>query len=136
VCVSKKGGTLYSGSCHSGDKTLTWNKQGRRGAPGKSLASALVVPGPGLMYAKGFSGVTHPSTGTYCLAPSGTLSSATHPIALVSAEYEYSSGSSLVAYPGDKGEATDCPAGNYTVYTKNFSGAASDSVAFYIVIPA
>jgi len=134
VCVSKQGGALYAGKCHSGDSTLTWNKTGRRGAPGKALASALVTSDPSLMYAHGFSGVTHPSTGTYCLAPSGTLSSTTHPIALVTVEYEYSSGSSLSAFVGD--QSSDCPTGDYTVYTENFSGVSSDSVAFYIVVPA
>ena len=135
VCVSKQGGTLYKGSCHSGDSTLSWNRRGRRGAPGRALASALVDPGlsPSLKHAHGFSGVTHPATGTYCVAPSG-LSATTHPVALLTVEYEYSSGSSLAAYIGEK--SGDCPDSSYTVYTYDFDASPTDNVAFYIVVPA
>ena len=95
VCVSHKAGTLYKAKgCAKGDKKLTWNRLGPKGATGprgiQGLPGKNGVPGTARAYAwvhagttpsldpnrtKGFTAVTHPGghTGYYCLTLSSNI---------------------------------------------------------------
>jgi hypothetical protein len=66
VCVSHRGGTLYKArKCGKHDRSLSWNIQGRQGAPGAAgQQGASGTPG-----AQGVQGIPGPTT---TLAPSGT----------------------------------------------------------------
>jgi hypothetical protein len=161
ACVHNKGGGLYSAQkCARRDKRLTWNvigpvgpaggqgpagAQGSAGAKGSAGAQGPAGTSGALAYAymdrtatlkdtRNFSGFTHPSTGTYCLVPSGGVSATTSPVAVLTAEYERSATSTLAAYLADGAPA--CPAGDYTVLTTDFSGTSTNNVAFFIVVPS
>ncbi len=80
-----------------------------------------------------FTAVSRVATGDYCLTPAAGIdpSSGT---ASVSVEWGSSSGNSLAAfYVADQ---FFCAAGEYEVQTYDFSGTASNAVAFTIVIPS
>jgi hypothetical protein len=107
---------------------------GPAGAPGTALAYALMNRSGTLQHVRNFSGYTNPATGEYCLVPSGGVTPAASPVALVSVEYESSATAALAAFVLEG--APDCPAGNYEVRTYNFSSTLSSNVAFYIVVPS
>ena len=83
-------------------------------------------------YNKGFASVTHPGTGTYCLAASkpAKFNPFTRP-ALVTVDWGQSIGSSLMAFIDyDAG----CPANDYEILTYDTSGASTDNAAFVIAV--
>jgi hypothetical protein len=88
---------------------------------------------------KNFSAVTNPSTGIYCLTPSGGVTEAGAAPA-VTVEWGSSSGSNLSAYWEDQtGGPFDCPAGQFEVRTYAFTAGGNNtlnnSVSFTIVVP-
>jgi len=88
---------------------------------------------------KNFSAVDNPSTGIYCLTPSGGVTEAGSAPS-VSVEWGTSSGNNLAAYweSQDFG-GNDCPAGQFEVQTYTFTAGGdntlSDNVGFTIVVP-
>jgi len=88
---------------------------------------------------KNFSAVSNPSTGIYCLTPSGGVTEAgTAPS--VSVEWGTSSGNNLSAYwESATGGPYDCAAGQFEVETFTFTAGgnntSSNNVGFTIVVP-
>lgn len=110
---------------------------GPTGTPGSARAYATVTsPGSGVTLDSArtlnFTGVSHAETGVYCLTPSGGVDTSTG-TASVSVEWGASSGNSLAAFYQNGNFI--CSAGNYEVRTYDFTGTASDGVAFTIVVP-
>jgi hypothetical protein len=108
------------------------------GAPiGRAYASVQRSPVVQLEGArtKGFSAVTRPSTGVYCLTFIPPTPSATGPI-MVTVEWSNSLGFDLLAFP--LATVFTCPAGQLEVRTYQFpAGAAalSNNVSFYVLVP-
>jgi hypothetical protein len=116
---------------------------GQTGPAGTARAYALMsTPGSDpceLLPAvtKNFSSCTRPETGVYCLTPAASVNPMTAP-AFVTVEWGFSSGNSLAAFVEDTsafGGIDVCGTGAYEVRTYNFKGEATDSVAFYILVP-
>ena len=105
---------------------------GAAGAPGTARAYAQVNTTPALVAArtKGFTTVTRPGTGVYCVTAPG-IDPATS-AAVVSPEWGASAGADLGA--SVYANAPSCPAGAFQVMTIN-AGGLSNSTAFYIVVP-
>ncbi|GAC1521506.1 MAG: hypothetical protein NVS2B6_05970 [Thermoleophilaceae bacterium] len=79
----------------------------------------------------------HPSTGIYCLTPTGGIDPTTSS-AQVSVEWGNSLGSSLAAFIQDQGSysgTSDCTASQFEVRTYDLSGSLTDNVAFFLLIP-
>ncbi|MDR3555661.1 MAG: hypothetical protein P4L55_12965 [Syntrophobacteraceae bacterium] len=109
-------------------------------ATGQSVATvgghvrlvAIIKPGGGVLRSLGVSQVTNPSTGVYCIKPSGPFD-VTKVVASVTPEDQYSSGHSLLAYFA----ATNftCPAKTLEVHTYDLAGSLNNYVAFTIIVP-
>jgi len=100
----------------------------------------MVRPGGSFEVArtKNFSAVTNPSTGVYCLTPSGGVTEAGSAPA-VTVEYGNSTGDNLSAYWQDATGGNDCAAGQFEVRTYTFTAGGnntlSNNVGFTIVVP-
>jgi hypothetical protein len=126
-----KNGSLLSKDFKSGQLP-----KGDTGAPGTARAYAQVdQAGPVLVGArtKGFSAVTRPSTGVYCLTPSPAID----PEATASvASPEFGGSSSVPGFAEVRGIASNsCPAGQFAVHTFNLAGAANSGVSFFLIVP-
>ena len=106
--------------------------------PAKSSAklAAFIAPDGQVIRAKGVADVTNPGVGIYCIKPS-TKMDLTTVIPVVSVEWGFSSGNSLLAFYFDYTQFSsgDCPAGYLEVLTYDFASGtpvASDTVAFTI----
>lgn len=100
-------------------------------------AWAYVEGGTTFTRSKGFTGLTHPAVGLYCLTPSPGVAPRTS-TAVVTIDWGSSSGHDLLAFSNDL--APNCPAGTFEVRTYKFGAnpanpALSDAVAFYIFVP-
>jgi hypothetical protein len=73
ACAKKKGGTLYTGKCHKGDKKLSWNTTGPKGATGAKGATG----GTGAAGATGRTGPAGPVTLTHLISAVQTCTAAT-----------------------------------------------------------
>jgi hypothetical protein len=91
----------------------------------------------GVIRSKGVKSVSNPKTGVFCITPSVSLD-LTKIYPLVSIEWGYSSGSSLLAYWRDTSLSTDCGATDLEVQTYDFNNGGSpvpsQLVAFDLVI--
>ena len=78
----------------------------------------------------GFTAVSNPSTGVYCLTPEDpSIDPLTRPL-IVTAEFENSAGSGLEA----SAAYDNCPTGQFGVVTQQ-SGSDSNDVAFFVFVP-
>jgi hypothetical protein len=93
-----------------------------RAAPVPTLDAALT---------KGFTAVTQPGIGVYCLTAPGI--SPTIAPAIVSVEWAYSSGNLLAAFQDLM--SNGCAGGQFAVRTYDFSGNLTNNVSFNIFIP-
>ena len=117
--------------------------KGDTGAPGTARAYAY-MDSPGtdpcdLLAAetKNFTACSRPSTGVYCLSPAAGIDPNSSP-AFVTVEWGSSGGNSLAVFVEDTnqfGSTDDCGTTRYEVQTYDFTGAASDNVAFNILVP-
>ncbi len=114
---------------------------GPQGPAGTARAYAMVFPGGTFEAArtKNFSAVSNPSTGIYCLTPSGGVTEAGSAPAITVEEIN-SSGDNLSAFWRDStGGPFECAAGQFEVLTYAFTAggdnALNNSVAFTIVVP-
>jgi hypothetical protein len=82
----------------------------------------------------GFTAVTRPSTGTYCLTPVAGIDPTTS-ITLVTPEWSNSSGSTLAAYSRSCATCAGCAAADFAVVTYDFAGNLSNGVAFEVLVP-
>lgn len=114
---------------------------GLANAPGTPLfppyaqAAAFVDAGGAVVSSKGFSAITHPSTGQYCLELVGSVQAKTVPH--VTVDWSRSLGNILFAYW--RSAQAGCPGAtprtiNVTTYATS-SGTLSDSVAFVVIVP-
>ncbi|MEA2211607.1 MAG: hypothetical protein QOF83_1555 [Solirubrobacteraceae bacterium] len=156
ACVQKHSHLVYTGKCKKQDKKLSWSSTGPRGPAGpigaagaKGATGASGPAGTARAYAKVFTGgtfdtartknfsaVTNPSTGIYCLTPSGVTEAGTAPG--VSVDWGSSPGSDNMSAYWDS-QPNDCPAGQFEVQTYEFAigtdNTLSNNVAFTIVVP-
>jgi hypothetical protein len=103
--------------------------------PSALSASAFVDPASGLVkaYTHNFTAVHKSGIGTYCLVPSTPALKKLKSVAMVTPEFERSSGSDLRAFIAVGDSA--CPAGDFVVLTRDGAGAPTDNVAFQIWVP-
>jgi hypothetical protein len=88
---------------------------------------------------KGFSAVTQPSTGVYCLTPSDSSVDPTTVPWFVTIDWDLSGGSDLMAFISSSGLGF-CSAGQFTVLTYTFGAnpsvpVLSNNVAFEVFVP-
>jgi hypothetical protein len=108
------------------------------GAPvGRAYASVQRSPAVAFEAArtKGFTTVTRPSTGVYCLTFAAPAPTPTGPI-MVTVEWGNSLGFDLLAFP--VGTPFNCAVGQIEVRTYQFPGGAaalSNNVSFFVLIP-
>jgi hypothetical protein len=93
----------------------------------------LYSPISGTIRSKNVASVSSPSVGIYCFAPT-TAQNLDKIYPLVSVEWGWSSGNSLVAMVRDTAEFTNCAAGELEVRTFDLTGVPSGSVAFYLML--
>ena len=114
--------------------------QGPKGDPGDPGPAggvrmrAIVEDGdpPTMSFNEGFSGVTNPVVGTYCLTPSTPIDVTQNP-GVVSVEWYHSSGYNLLAevvIPVD-----ECPEGDYEVKTYFTDGTETNEISFVLIVP-
>jgi hypothetical protein len=108
-----------------------------KGTDGRAWAYVQRSPTIAIVRSKGFSGLTHPSTGVFCLMPSLGVS-LTGSAFLVSVDWGNSSGSDTLAF-GVEGQL-DCPADTFEVRTYKLGAtpanpSLSDLVAFNVYLP-
>jgi hypothetical protein len=115
---------------------------GANGAPGTARAYAAVNPGtpPDASFdtarTSGFTAVSHPNPGIYCLTPAAGISPSDRP-AVVSVDWD------STASPEGNGVAmrvlSFCPAGTFGVLTERRVGsgdaANADNIGFSIIVP-
>ncbi len=115
---------------------------GANGAPGTARAYAAVNPGapPAASFdtarTSGFTAVSHPNPGIYCLTPAAGISPSDRP-AVVSVDWD------TTTSPEGNGVAmrvlSFCPAGTFGVLTERRVGsgdaANADNVGFSIIVP-
>jgi hypothetical protein len=111
---------------------------GAQGVPGTARAYALVTYtgsfAPGLPH-PGFTGVTNPSTGFYCLTTDGSFSPSQYP-AVVSADYDWSPDQFIGAeYRDTTNGSPICTAGQYEVVTVDMVGQTPSNEGFSIIVP-
>jgi hypothetical protein len=109
---------------------------GTPGAPGTARAYASVSDFDEFESTpKGFSSVERPETGVYCLTPSpGSGINVEHPNAVVSVEWDESSGEELLAFALNTGTSS-CPSTTIEVRTYNLKHESTNSAAFTIIVP-
>lgn len=156
ACYSKRTGVLRVGaSCRSGERPLAWNRSGPQGpqgavgptgsdgasgASGSARAYAYVhgsVGSPSFATAKtkGFTAVSEPAHGVYCLTAPGIDPATTAPA--VTAVYN----SGFAGIPTSaKLEAlgSDCASGQFEVLTQDIQSGSevnSPNLDFTIVVP-
>lgn len=100
------------------------------------VASPGASPAFNAARTRGFTGITSPSTGLYCLTPAVGITPATSPL-VVSVDWSNSSGSDLWVYWRSSG--IGCPAGDFAVLTYQLGGDTtpdlSATVAFAAFVP-
>jgi len=111
---------------------------GTNGINGTARAYGLINPGtsPTLnaSYTKDFTGVTHITTGVYCLAAEAGINPAGNPVFLTVEFVGTSSpreGTTATWYR----PAFDCPAGAYEILTLRAGVGLVDNVAFAAMVP-
>lgn len=95
---------------------------------------ALILPGGGIVRAKGVASVSHPSIGQYCIVPKNTMVVAGNLVPSVSVDWSNSSGNELLAFYRSSGSG--CPANNISILTYTSPGgtaALSDLVGFTVI---
>ena len=119
--------------------------QGPQGPAGTALAYAQVSPGGALpsfvaQRTSGFSAVTRPAGGLYCLAPVDALlgqtfsgGQPTRPT-VASVEYGNSAMQQQTLIVEVRGATNDCPANTFEVRTYR-NGALANDIAFTLVVP-
>jgi hypothetical protein len=116
-------------------------KEGKEGAPGKNgnpgAYATVIDSGPPSFAGShpGFTAVTSPAEGVYCLTPASGIDYS-HPIASV--EWYESSGSDLLAEPIGGEQQSDCPAGQLEVRTYHFPGGTAalyGDISFSVFVP-
>jgi hypothetical protein len=110
---------------------------GAPGAPGTARAYAE-VDGLGLALiaarTKNFTAVTRPATGVYCL----TINPATgiDPRAVASvASVDFGASAPSTGVAEVRGSGLGCPAGRFEVETFDLTGAATNGIAFHLIVP-
>jgi hypothetical protein len=140
--------------CPNGFTPFEWNVVGPTGPTGATgptgptgaagagaRAYAYVDPSP-LAFVAGhvlnFSAVTRPSTGIYCLTPSGGVSQ-TNAVPSVTVEWgESGPGSNLIAFWREHPNGNSCPSTNdfeVRTYDTGDTNVLANDVAFTIVVP-
>jgi hypothetical protein len=98
-----------------------------------AVAYALYTdPGLDPALTHGFTKITHPLTGVYCLKPVAGINPA-KTVAMVTPEFGNSGGGELEAYDYAPGAGNSCPAGDFEVWTQQ-AGADWNNVAFEIEV--
>jgi hypothetical protein len=140
--------------CRFYENTLDWNQTGPTGptgatgptgptgAAGAGARAYAFVDDGSVAFVAGhvlnFSAVTRPSTGIYCLTPSGGVSQ-TNAVPSVSVEWGFSSGSNLIAYWREHPAGNSCPNVNdFEVRTYDTTGGnnvLANNISFTIVVP-
>ena len=106
--------------------------KGDAGADGSAKAWAYVDPSvPSIVRGSGFTTLTRPVAGHYCLTASG-LSSTTS-AAQVSVDDSESDGDENLAYWVSSG--SNCASGQFEVMTKGIGGMPDNAIAFVITVP-
>jgi len=97
-----------------------------------SLIAAVAADATDFIYDKGFTSVTHPAVGTYCLTPKNSKYTPFNHPAIVTPDWFYSvSGEQTLAFfVYDE----DCAQNQYEVLTYDLSNTLSDNVAFQIAV--
>ena len=103
-------------------------------APNSRIA-AFVSQGGSVVRSKGINGVSHPSTGLYCIDPKSATFNVNKAVPVLSIDWSSSLGDALMAQWRSTG--IGCPAGQFAVLT--FDGEdgtfdLSDSVSFTFVV--
>lgn len=112
--------------------------QGPKGDAGPAGAGArmraVVEDGdpPTFSFNEGFSSVTNPIEGTYCLTPSTPIDVTQNP-GVVSVEWYHSSGFNLLAQVVIP--VSDCPDGDYEVKTYFTDSTETNDISFVLVVP-
>jgi len=112
---------------------------GAAGANGSAVAYAYVNANTGhptfdTARTKGFTSVTSPSSGTYCLAATG-IDSTSHPLIVSVVDNTGFANSPMVAYNISTTDA-GCPAAGWAVETKNGSpNSPTPNLDFEVVVP-
>ncbi len=104
---------------------------GSQGLPGTARAYAVCDRSTTPVSALNITSISHPSTGIYCLTPAAGIDTTTS-VTMVSVEWYHSSGNSLVAFVVLP--VSNCGAGTFEVQTYDFTGSASDNVAFVFAV--
>jgi hypothetical protein len=149
LCQKKSGAVFVRAACKKRETLVDpvgLNLQGPKGdagAPGSARAYAFVNRfNPTTLdpaTTKGFTAVSHPSTGVYCLTPPVGVSPASAPPVLT---VEYGKTALLDSYVQWE-SLQSCPQGTYQVVTLDSAtvagnlqpSASSDTVSFTIIVP-
>jgi hypothetical protein len=100
------------------------------------LPSAALVCGFGdcgqtqFLRRRGFSALTHPATGEYCLKPSAKGVDPQTRMLMTGIENDFG----VVGFAAYRSLAPDCPAGWFQVETLDTSGAPSDIISFWVAV--
>ena len=97
---------------------------------------AVVQAGGTVVRSKGITGVSHPSTGLYCVDPAGAAFNVNTAVPTLSVDWSTSLGDALMAHWRSAG--IGCPAGQFAILTfdgEDGSFDLSDSVSFTILVP-
>jgi hypothetical protein len=107
---------------------------GPAGAAGSARAFASVLNTADFVAGKvkGFTSLTRPATGRYCLVPVAGIDPNTT-IALTDVDFGNSASGNSVAEARQSG--LDCPAGQFEVVTQSPPGTDSNSVGFGVMVP-
>jgi hypothetical protein len=126
------GATGAQGKEGAAGKEGAVGKEGLKGLGSGTLAMAFMDRTGTLKDVRNFAtSYAKPGTGEYCLTPTGGVSSSTSPIAMVTVEHGFSTGTQEAAFA----DGGICPAGQYGVVTFEPGTTFSNNVAFYITIP-
>jgi len=104
-------------------------------APNARIA-AFVQSGGTVVRSKGISGVSHPSTGVYCIDPAASTFNVNKAIPTLSIDWSTSLGDALMAHWRSAG--IGCPPGQMAVLTfdgEDGSFDLSDAVSFTFIVP-
>ncbi len=135
--VGALAGSAVAGGGSSNDSTskTTARAVGGAVAPNARIA-AFVQSGGAVVRSKGITGVSHPSTGVYCIDPAASPFDVNKAIPSLSVDWSTSLGDALMAQWRSAG--IGCPTGQFAVLTfdgEDGSFDLSNGVSFTFIVP-
>lgn len=135
VTVSTLAGVAIASGSNDPVDTGARRAVGGAGAPNARIA-AFVQSGGAVVRSKGITGVSHPSTGVYCVDPKDAAFNVNKIVPTLSVDWSTSLGDALMAAWRSAG--VGCPTGEIAVLTfdgEDGSFDLSNNVSFTIVVP-